>query len=82
MQCRLIVLLWKLSCCKHRARGGDSKLFVITKVLFDGDSHHSPGPLAVEMLRQKRPELSEAEAESLLREHANDMDLALRAAQA
>ena len=54
---------------------------MITKVLFDDDSHQPPGPVAVEMLRQKRPELSEAEAEALLRKHANDMDMALRAAQ-
>ena len=86
VQCRLIVVHRAFSCCKrrgqhYRARGGGSKLFVITKVLFDDDSHQPPGPVAVEMLRQKCPELSEAEAEALLRKHANDMDMALRAAQ-
>ena len=65
---------------KRTNRSGDSKLFVMTKVLFDGDSHRPPpGPIAVEMLRQKCPELSEAEAEGLLRENANDMDLAVLA---
>jgi hypothetical protein len=54
---------------------------VITKVIFDGDSHQPPGPVAVEMLCQKRPELNEAEAEALLREHANDLDMAIDAAQ-
>ena len=54
---------------------------MITKVLFDSDSHQPPGPVAVEMLCQKRPQLSEAEAEALLREHGNDLDMALDAAQ-
>ena len=54
----------------------------MTKVLFDGDSHRAPpGPVAIEMLRQKRPELSEAEAERLLRENENDLDMAVHTAQ-
>ena len=73
------------SCCSFEERTnrrGDSKLYVMTKVLFDGDSHRPPpGPIAVEMLRRKFPKLSEAEAEGLLRENANDMDLAVLAAR-
>lgn len=58
---------------------GESNLFVMTKVLF-GDSR-PPGPVAVEMLRQKHPELSEPEAEALLRQNSNDLDMAVQAVQ-
>ena len=52
----------------------------MTKVIF-GESKPPPGPVAVEMLQQRVTGLSEADAESLLRQHSNDLDQALRKAR-
>jgi hypothetical protein len=82
-------------CCsrKHDPDGGDpeqqqqgsresEKLLAVsmTKVIF-GESKPPPGPVAVEMLQQRVTGLSEADAESLLRQHSNDLDQALRKAR-
>lgn len=50
-------------------------------MLFGGDSNRpAPGPVAVQALRALSEEdMSEAEAESLLRQHSNDLDSALAA---
>ena len=65
-------------------KSGSGTALAFTKVLFGGDSNRpAPGPVAVQALRAlSDEEMSEAEADTLLRQHSNDLDSALAATRA